>query len=164
MGGEFDDFFDAHYDRVLRSLSLAFGDRGRAEEATQEAFARAWRRWGSVSALERPVAWVYVVATNEARRFLRRSGREAPAPAGGGDDRPAPDGDPAGAVATAVSLRAALAALAPRQRTAVVLRYLAGLSLAEVAAAMGCAEGTAKSTLHAALGRLRIELSDEEGR
>ena len=157
----FDEFFGAHHDRVLRSLSLAFGDRARAEEATQEAFARAYRKWGTVSAMERPVAWVYVVAANEARRSWRRRRRDAAVPV---EEVPGPTADPAGAVATAVAVRASLAILAPRQRTAVVLRYLADLSLAEVATAMGCAEGTAKSTLHAALGRLRIELSDEEGR
>ena len=53
--------------------------------------------------------------------------------------------------------------LAPRQRHAVVLRYAAGLSVQEVADAMGCALGTAKATLNHALEHMRIEMgaSDE---
>ncbi len=46
----------------------------------------------------------------------------------------------------------------------VVLRYLADLGTDDVARALGCAPGTVKSTLHAALARLRVELAaDDEG-
>ncbi len=62
---------------------------------------------------------------------------------------------------TSISVQAALARLPLRQRAAVVLRYLGGLSVSEVAQAMGCAEGTVKATLHAALQRLRVEFSEE---
>jgi len=44
----------------------------------------------------------------------------------------------------------------------VVLRYLADLSTAQVAEAMGCAEGTVKSTLHAALVHLRVEMKEDD--
>jgi RNA polymerase sigma factor (sigma-70 family) len=64
-------------------------------------------------------------------------------------------------VVGALDLEAALSRLAPRQRAAVVLRYLADLTVPEVAKAMGCADGTVKSTLHSALERLRVEFSQE---
>jgi RNA polymerase sigma factor (sigma-70 family) len=68
-------------------------------------------------------------------------------------------------VATSLSLRTSLAALPVRQRQAVVLRFLADLSIDEVAQAMQCAPGTVKSTVHAALARLRVELDeDPDGR
>jgi DNA-directed RNA polymerase specialized sigma24 family protein len=70
----FDEFFDAHYAPVVRSLGLAFGDRPAAEDAAQEAFARARRRWHSVRGMDRPVGWVYVVAMNVARRTAKREG------------------------------------------------------------------------------------------
>lgn len=54
-GDGFDGFFDEYYGAVARSLALACGDRHAAEEATQEAFARALDRWRSVRAMERPV-------------------------------------------------------------------------------------------------------------
>lgn len=153
----FEDFVEAHYDHVRRGLILALGNRERAEEVAQEAFARALGRWDAVSGMERPVAWVYVVAINQARRDLRRDSqrRELIAPAQG-------DHDLAGAVATSVMVTTALGTLPPRQRVMVVLRYFAGLSIAEVADATGCAAGTVKATLHAALSTLRVEIDRED--
>lgn len=152
---DFDAFFSQHAEPVVRALTLALADRARAEDAAQEAFAKAYRQWGRVSEMERPVAWVYVVALHGARRVLRRE-LDAPAP-----DPLGPAPDLAGAVAVRVSVRESLAMLAPRQRVAVVLRYLADLQVAEVAAAMGCSVGTAKATLHTGLARLRVELGAE---
>jgi RNA polymerase sigma factor (sigma-70 family) len=154
-GDGFDSFLDDNFDAVRRSLALVVGGADRAEELAQEAFARALAHWSSVSVMERPVAWVYVVALNIARRDLRRD-RSVRLP----DE--VPDGeDVAGTVASSVSLMAAMATLAPRQRAVIVLRYLADLSTREVAQALRCAEGTVKSTLHTALARLRVEMEDE---
>ena len=66
------------------------------------------------------------------------------------------------AIATRLSVREAIATLPARQREAVVLRYLADLSLADVADAMGCAIGTVKATLHQAMQSMRVELDDLE--
>jgi RNA polymerase sigma-70 factor (ECF subfamily) len=158
---DFDAFFRARFDGVVRALTVATGDRGAAEEAAQEAFARALRRWPRVSRMERPGTWVYVVAVNVLRRSFRDDERlRSPAAA-----LVAPEGagpDHAGAVVTGVTLEAAVAQLPARQRLVVVLRHLAGLSTAEVADALGCAPGTVKSTLHAALARLRVELAEED--
>jgi RNA polymerase sigma-70 factor (ECF subfamily) len=152
---DFDAFLLAHYEPVRRGLVLALGNVQRAEDVSQEAFARAFRRWRSVSVMANPVGWVYVVAMNQARHDLRRGepavNAQVEAPA-----------DVAGAVATTIALETALKSLAPRQRAAVVLRYLADLSTAQVAEAMGCAEGTVKSTLHAALAHLRIEMEEDQ--
>jgi hypothetical protein len=63
----FETFFEDNYGAVLRSVAFALGDRDRAEDLTQEAFARAYQRWGRVAAMERPVTWVYVVALNAER-------------------------------------------------------------------------------------------------
>ena len=129
-----------------------------AEELTQEAFARACRHWRRVRALDRPVAWVYVVATNEARREWRREQRAA-SPV---DLSPSTLEDAAGTVATTLDVRAALAQLTARQRAAVVLRYVADLPVNEIAEVMGCAPGTVKATLHQALAHMRIELETDD--
>jgi RNA polymerase sigma factor (sigma-70 family) len=71
----FENFVDENYHEVRRGLALAFGDAQRAEELAQEAFARAWERWSELSEMERPRAWVYVVAVNQARRDIRRDAR-----------------------------------------------------------------------------------------
>jgi RNA polymerase sigma-70 factor (ECF subfamily) len=157
--GGFDEFFDANYAPVVRGLALALGDRARAEDAAQEAFARAVRKWSKVHAMERPVGWVYVVAMNVARRGARRQAREDAAL----HMAPLPDADVGGAVSTRLALRDAVAALPRRQREAIALRYFAELSIDETAAAMKCAPGTVKSAVHAALATLRIELDDEDG-
>jgi RNA polymerase sigma factor (sigma-70 family) len=106
--------------------------------------------------MERPVAWVFVVAMNRARRDLRR---ESAAPRLPAVDLVRDPADPATARLTVLN---GLARLAPRQRAAVVLRYLADLQISEVAAAMGCSEGTAKATLHAALANLRVRVDDDQ--
>jgi RNA polymerase sigma-70 factor (ECF subfamily) len=110
--------------------------------------------------MERPVGWVYVVAMNVVRRGARRRARETDVV--GGSVTPMVVGDVGGGVTTQVALRVAVAALPERQREALVLRYLADLSVAETATAMGCAPGTVKSAVHAALATLRIELEDDE--
>ena len=61
----FEEFFVERYGEVVRSMRLVVGDATRAEELAEEAFARAFRHWSRVSQLDRPVAWVYVVACNE---------------------------------------------------------------------------------------------------
>jgi RNA polymerase sigma-70 factor (ECF subfamily) len=152
---DFEAFLLAYYEPVRRGVALALGNVERAEDVTQEAFARAFRRWRSVSVMDQPVGWVYVVAMNQARHDLRREQR--PSARAGVEAT-----DTAGAVATAVTLETALKTLAPRQRAVVVLRYLADLSTAQVAEAMGCAEGTVKSTLHTALAHLRLQMEEDE--
>ncbi len=153
---DFEAFFAQHHEPVVRALTLALADRARAEDAGQEAFAKAYRQWRRVAMMDRPVAWVYVVALNGARREVRRE-LAAPSPELLG---PAPD--LAGPIANRLSVQEALSLLAPRQRVAVVLRYLADLQVAEVAAAMGVSVGTAKATLHTALARMRVELAPDE--
>jgi RNA polymerase sigma-70 factor (ECF subfamily) len=152
----FEEFFVERYGEVVRSMRLVVGDPTRAEELTEEAFARAFRHWSRVSQLDRPVAWVYVVACNEARRGWRREQRT---PRWFGRDQRVVE-DATETVATELDVRTALTQLGDRQRAAVVLRYFADLPLAEIAAVMGCATGTVKATLHQALDRLRIELED----
>src|SRR5437763_955784 len=58
----FEVFYEAHHDVVRRSLTAAFGDPSLAEDAEQEAFARAYLHWSRVARMERPAGWVYVVA------------------------------------------------------------------------------------------------------
>ncbi|MDQ1447872.1 MAG: hypothetical protein QOC79_843 [Actinomycetota bacterium] len=150
----FEEFFVERYGEVVRCMRLVVGDSTRAEEFAEEAFVRAFRHWSRVSRLDRPVAWVYVVACNEARRGWRHEQRS---PKWSARERPVVE-DPARRVATVLDLHVALNLWGARPRAAVVLRYFADLPLAEIAAVMGCATGTVKATLHQALDRLRIEL------
>jgi RNA polymerase sigma-70 factor, ECF subfamily len=152
----FEEFFSENYGGVVQSLALALGDGLAAEDMAQEAFAKAFRRWSHVGSMDSPVGWVYVVALNGARRGWRRRVRTEVAV------RTSAVEDHAAAVITAVQLRVALTELTARQRTAVVLRYLADLPIADIAAALDCAPGTVKATLHQALGRMRVELEEDD--
>jgi RNA polymerase sigma factor (sigma-70 family) len=68
--------------------------------------------------------------------------------------------DVADLVVRRAALDSALGRLTERQRLAIVLRYGLDLSLTQVASAMGCALGTAKSTLHTAVARLQVMVDD----
>src|SRR6476661_2403118 len=139
----FDDFYVAHFDAAARALVMAGATRELAGDAAQEAFTRALRQWRRVRDMDRPDGWVYVVAMNQLREHWRHAERTHVA-------EPAAI-DATSTVATQLSVRDASATLPPRQRQAVVLRYLVDLPLADVAAAMGCATGTVKATLHQAM-------------
>jgi RNA polymerase sigma-70 factor (sigma-E family) len=153
----FEEFFEVHYGPVLRLMRGVARDGDEAEDVTQEAFVRACQRWRTVGRMDRPVAWVYVVALNEQRRRWRLLRRDRSVP---GDEADVPDHGPG--VLTAGWLADALGTLTPRQRAAVLLRHSADLPIADIAQALGCAEGTVKATLHQALRRLRIELEADD--
>lgn len=148
-------FCAAEYPRLLGSLSLYCGRADLAEEFAQDALERVCMRWGEVSAMERPGAWVHRVAINLANSRFRRLAAERHAYRRHGataDRYVVPD------VAAAVEVREAVAALPRRMRAAVVLRYFADMTVEESAAVMGCAEGTVRSLTHKGLGALRARL------
>jgi RNA polymerase sigma factor (sigma-70 family) len=149
----FEAFYDENHDAVRRTLSAALRDPLVADEATQEAFTRAYVHWRRVSQMDRPDGWVYVVAVRIATRRVPDFGVREIQPH---------EEDIADQVTTREMLRSAIDRLPDRQRLAIVLRYLADLSVNDVASAMDCAAGTVKSTLHAALTRLHIDLESGE--
>jgi RNA polymerase sigma-70 factor (ECF subfamily) len=146
----FEGWYSKEYGALVRSLLVVTGDRDVAVEACSEAFARALARWERVSAMDSPTGWTYTVALNIARRTARRTRVEAILLRRAAASTPAPE--PADEIWDAVRR------LPDRQRTAVVLYYLADLPQREVAAAMGLAEGTVAATLHQARQRLAASL------
>lgn len=149
----FEQFFEAEYPGICRALWLGLGEGSEIEDAAQEAFSRAFRKWSTVSRLDRPATWVYVVAVRHARRRPDRHlavsvSRSEPL-------------DPFESIASRISIVTALERLAPRQRLAIVLRYYSDLSVRDIARAMKCREGTVKATIHAAHDRLRPILSND---
>ena len=153
MTSSYEAFYEDNYNAIYRGLTVALGDAGRAEDAAQEAFTRAYLRWRRISAMERPAAWVYVVAIREATRRTPTSRRAVAFSASENGAASVEDG-----VVEREVLKEAIMRLPERQRVAIALRYLADLSLVDVATAMHCAVGTAKSTVHAALAQLHVAL------
>lgn len=149
-------------------LGLLGGDPDRAREAAQETavrFLRDLHRFRGESQLR---TWSIGIAINVAREMRRaRAGEVAlpdgevlagSAPAGRGPAAPPPPDAAAEASERRDLLRSTLADLPERQREAVVLRFFEELSVEETAAAMGCAAGTVKATVHQALKALRQKL------
>ncbi len=148
---ELEDHFRQHFPQVVASLALVVGDRELAHDAAAEAFAKAYSRWSRVSSYRSPTGWIYTVALNGARRSARRRTRERDLLAAQPTPVAIADTDDLG-------VWELLDTLPERQRTAVVLRYAADLTEADVAAAMGVTRSTVSSQLRAAHAHLADQL------
>jgi RNA polymerase sigma-70 factor (ECF subfamily) len=151
---QFEDFYRSRREQVFRGLALTLRDRDLAADATDEAMARAYQHWRSVSGYNNPEGWVYRVGLNWARSRMRRTKREVR-----GfrlEDRPAAELAPADP-----SLASALEQLPVQQRAVVVLRCYFDWSTEQVAKALGVPKGTVKSRLSRALEALEshVEVS-----
>tara|TARA_R100000306_G_scaffold57669_1_gene55876 strand:- start:450 stop:986 length:537 start_codon:yes stop_codon:yes gene_type:complete len=151
----FETFHAANRDRIATALAYTCGSATLGAEAADEAMARAYLRWNKVAGLPNPAGWVYRTGLNWSRTQLRRWRREELFDSIVEDEALDHDVD--------VDLLAAVAGLPVRHRSVVVLRYLLGYSTAETAAALEVSEGTVKSRLSRALGRLRMELEKSHG-
>jgi len=146
--------FSRHYEPLVRSLSFVALDRDLAADAAQEAFFQLYLKWDRISQYDDPIGWVYRVAINRCkdhRRALARAARLVQWVAGP-VDRDGPSWTPE------IEFKDALRRLPSRQRTAAALHYVAGLSVEQVAAAMGISEGAVKSHLFRARESLRAQL------
>lgn len=145
--------------RLVGLLALYTGDRAVGEDLAQETLLRLYQHWPRVRRMASPHAWLSSVGVNLARSWWRRRYAEQRAHRRlGPARRDVPDPEPSDAVA----VRRAVAALPGRQRAALVLRYYGGLSVAETAEALDCAEGTVKSLTHKAIAALRTTLDIRE--
>jgi RNA polymerase sigma-70 factor (ECF subfamily) len=150
---DFAEFYAATFHALTAQVYLHTGDLAEAQDVAQEAFCRALIRWREVAEFDDPMAWVRRVAWNLATSRWRRMRRgmellhrqrievEAPGPT---EDR--------------VALERALQLLPDRHRQAVILFYLEDLTIAEIAALTGAAEGTVKSWLFRARTTLAAHL------
>lgn len=162
----FEDFVRARSAALLRTALLLAGDKGRpeAEDLLQTALERAYRHWGRICQSGDPERYVRRVLANASTDWWRRLRRRPEHPLPG--DEPGPlAGDHASAIAERDFLMRALAALPPRQRAVLVLRYFCDMSEAEIADVLGCAVGTVKSQASRGLARLRevSEVSEVTG-
>jgi RNA polymerase sigma factor (sigma-70 family) len=139
----------AHFVRVARAIT---GDRERAVEAVQDAFADAVRSRGSFRADGSLEAWVWRAVVNAARTALRRPLVEV------GSALP-PEAELA-APASVGELAPLVAQLPERQRLVVFLRYYADLDYRTIAEALGVEIGTVSATLAAAHGNVLRALEE----
>lgn len=145
----------AHSHAMFRAARAVLDSDADAEDAVGEAVLRAWKAWDRLRKREAVKAWLLKITVNCAYELRRKTGRtvaveDLEGVAGAAEDRRY-DG-----------LWDAVLALPEEQRAAVVLFYYEDMTLAQIARVLGVAQGTVKSRLSRARGRLRELLREEE--
>ena len=162
VGGDapaFAALYDRYVDRVYRHVYYRLGDRGDAEDVTQQVFLNAWRAIGRYRCTGAPfVAWLFTIAHNAVAGFYRRAKAtrdlelelEPVATARWTD----PEAETLAAYDRA-AVRRAILRLRPDQQQVVIMRFVEGLPYAEIAAALSKGEGHVRVLQHRALHELR---------
>ena len=158
---DFERLYEASYGKILGTLTALLGERAAAEDCAQDAFERAFRKWGSWQPIAPAEAWLHRIAINAAVSYrrkmrlrevgevIRRIGRPGVAP------------DPQQLIEQR-DLADALASLSPKQAAAIVLRHYHGYTNRAIAQALGIPERTVASRLAVAKKRLRVMLRRSE--
>jgi RNA polymerase sigma-70 factor (ECF subfamily) len=155
--GDFDAFYTASVRRVVHHVYAVCGDLAEAQDVVQEAYARAWQRWSTVGDYDNPEAWVRMVAWRLAANRWRGVRRWLTARSRLGDPPPTPGPTP-----DRVAVVAALRRLPEAQRRVVVLHYLYGQPVAEIASDLDMPAGTVKAYLSRARTRLAALLGTDD--
>lgn len=142
-----------HYAHARRLLGSADG----AADTVQEAWVSIVRSLGRLKEPDRFPAWSYSIVTRRCQDAIRRKVRE-PNFAAESDPPDLSASEPA----ASADLRRAMAALSPDQRAGIALFYIEGLSVAEIAEALGAPQGTIKTRLFHARRALRRQFEGEE--
>lgn len=152
-----DDVVRDHLPGLLRYATVLVGDGHTAADLVQEVLLRAHVRWNRIALMERPDLYLRRMVTNEHLSWRRRWHVRTIHPAE--DDvlaaHATPQGDHADDVGHDDTMWQHLAALPPRQRTVLVLRYYEGLSDPEIATVLGTTSATVRSHAARALATLR---------
>lgn len=162
--GDHDAFGDLYqrYARAVLGLAIRrLGDRGRAEDAVQEAFTSIWRAARTYRSERGPVApWLYAVARNA----IADRGRARTEPPAEPTDTPSDEAGPADRAErswVAYRVHRALEDLPETERTVLELAYWSGLSQSEIADFLGIPLGTVKTRTRSGLHRLADALDEE---
>lgn len=151
------ELYSAHYRSLVRLAALLVRDVGTAEEVVQDAFVAMHGGWRRLRDSDKALSYLRQSVVNRSRSVLRHRvvvDRNAP--------KPPPDMPSAELGAIALFERsaviAALRTLPPRQREALVLRFYADMSEAQIAQTMRISRGAVKSHTARAMTALRMVL------
>lgn len=156
---DFEGFFSEESEKLFRRLWLVTRDRGEAEDIVQEAFIVVLERWERVQAMEDPTGYLYRVAFNAWRRRARRAARAVQRLV----SRPTETGDQFSSVDARTVIGSALDALTPRQRAALVLTELLGMTSEEAASILKVRPVTVRVLSSQARGSMRERIGDTDG-
>ena len=155
------ELYSLHYRMLVRLAVLLVRDVPTAEDVVQDSFVAVHDGWQRLRDAQSALAYLRHAVLNRSRSVLRHRAVVDKHP-----PKPPPD-MPSAEHGALVRLEqsavvAALRKLPGRQREAIVLRYYADLSEAEVAAAMGISCGTVKSHTARAMAALRVDLEQQD--
>jgi len=157
----FATLYERTFPKLYAYVASLLRDRAAAEDVTSQAFERAYRRRRTY----RPArgtreAWVFGIARNAALDELRRRGRHG-ALEGEPEDLSSPSpADYAELSLRRETVRSALETLDDRERELVALKFMGGLSNAEIARVLGLSESNAGTKLHRTITKLREACHD----
>ena len=162
---DLDEAVGALAPRVLRYATARLGDRGLAEEVSQECLTALVRRFRNGGPPESPEAFVFAIARRRVGRALWRRRFWVPLEQafGARDSHPSPEAQVV-AQAEGSRVRAALARLSGRDREALLMVALGELTMADAAAALGVSVSAVKMRVHRARARLAALLEDGHDR
>lgn len=163
VGGysSFEEFYAVEFPRMVGIAYARSGSRMAAEDLAQDAMVAAFHRWSEVGSLESPGGWVRRVLLNRSVSAFHRRKAEAKALI-----RLAPlRGEPPRSLsAETAEFWAAVRSLSKRQGDALILHYLEGLTVKEIAGILECSESTVKVHLHRGRAALAVRFGvAEEG-
>jgi len=153
---------ERHLDDAYRLAAVILGDRVEAEDAVHDAAVAAWRAFDGLRDAGRFEAWFRRILVNGCRDRLRVRARHRLVDVGRAlveAEHPVV-ADASEHTATRDALGRSLAGLDPDHLVVVALRFGADLTVPAIAEALGIPEGTVKSRLHHALGRLRAAMTE----
>jgi RNA polymerase sigma-70 factor, ECF subfamily len=158
----FEFLYERTFPRVYAYVASLLRDRSAAEDVTAQAFERAFRKRRSYRVSRGTAeAWLFGIARNAALDELRRRKRRASLEADPEDDSLRPVDDLAEHSLRRESVRAALASLPGPERDLVALKFVGGLSNAEIARVLGTTESNVGTRLHRTITKLREACRDE---
>jgi RNA polymerase sigma factor (sigma-70 family) len=151
----FEALYRSSRDDVYAYVTGLLRDRAAAEDVTAAAFERAYRKRSRFDPRRgTPRAWLFGIARNAALDELRRRRRHTELVDEPLDESAAPE-ERVDVSLRRAALRAALAALTPRERELIALKFFAGLSNAEIADVLNVSETNAGTRLHRTIQKLR---------
>ena len=152
----FEALYRRTFPRVYAYVASLLRDRSAAEDVTAQAYERAFRKQGGWTARRGSrEAWIFGIARNAALDELRKRGRRANLEAEPVDEAtPGPD-EQAERSLQLGEIRRALTSLEPRERDLIALKFVGGLSNAEIARVLQISESNAGTRLHRAVDKLR---------
>jgi len=148
------------YRRLVYRVAYGYtGDPDSALDVVQETFLKVHTRLGSFRGEGQLRNWIVQIAVHEAMNWRRSSSRLTTSEL---DEAAYPHPEPQADAMAGRALTRSLAALGPRQRLAIVLRYYGERSTREIADALDCSEGTARNVLFRGLSKLRTMMTESQ--